>query len=392
LDRISRATARLLAVLVCGASLTLAAAAEPLKIGLIASITGPGASEGKEAVDGAMLAAAQANTRGKVVDVLRMDDASQSKYTVSIFRRLADEHKVLAIVGPTLFTGALSVDPVAGEVKMPTLSLELNASGAKNLLRLGTTEGHLIEAARAFAAESLKARKVAALGFADVLSQGTEMQGLFSGLSLRSKVEATEGDLPKDGPLAIGDVDAVLVRAGAFSDPIKAFRQVHDKINKPIVATSLRGLGPFGTATDENAFVVSVNDEATAEGKAFYADFKKAYGYRPSLGVAARSFTAVQMLIQVAAKGARTREDIAKGLAATTFRTLFGDIQVGQGETCSPIPLSIRRLDAERTLVASSGGQECKCGERGCCDSCCTKQNIKCKDENDCQAAKVRVL
>lgn len=98
-------------------------AAKPvLKIGLIQSLTGIGAEDGKTALQAATLAAEDLNMNGTPqVTLLVEDDATDPKKTVTAFRKLMTEHVDL-IVGATWSFTTNSIVPLAGQNKVSLLS------------------------------------------------------------------------------------------------------------------------------------------------------------------------------------------------------------------------------------------------------------------------------
>jgi branched-chain amino acid transport system substrate-binding protein len=103
-----------------------AAQAAPIKVGVILSITGPGAS----------LAGPQRNTiallpkdvAGHAIEYIVLDDASDSTKAVADARKLIDEEKVDALIGSSITPSSLAMIDVAAEKKVPMISLAASVS------------------------------------------------------------------------------------------------------------------------------------------------------------------------------------------------------------------------------------------------------------------------
>jgi branched-chain amino acid transport system substrate-binding protein len=103
-----------------------AAQAAPIKVGVILSVTGPGAS----------LAGPQRNTiallpkdvAGHAIEYIVLDDASDSTKAVADARKLIDEEKVDALIGSSITPSSLAMIDVAAEKKVPMISLAASVS------------------------------------------------------------------------------------------------------------------------------------------------------------------------------------------------------------------------------------------------------------------------
>lgn len=92
-------------------------AAAQIKIGAIISVTGPTAAMGvgyKNAFD-----TFPTEIAGKSVTYIIRDDAADASAAVSITQRMIEEDHVDAIIGPSLTSSALAVEPIANAAKLP---------------------------------------------------------------------------------------------------------------------------------------------------------------------------------------------------------------------------------------------------------------------------------
>lgn len=117
-------------VLALGAGLAVAQQAAPLKIGVVVSATGPGASLGIPERNTLLILEEQVNRKGGVggrpVQLVIIDDASDTTQAVRAARKLIQEDQVLAIIGTTTTPATLGmIDPLA-EAGVPNISLAAN--------------------------------------------------------------------------------------------------------------------------------------------------------------------------------------------------------------------------------------------------------------------------
>ena len=92
-------------------------AAEPIRIGYIATLTGEGATWGQHEHDGALLAIKEINARGGVLgrplELVCYDVKGKPEEGVSAIRRLIYEDKVVAIGGCNYSGIQIAVAPIA---------------------------------------------------------------------------------------------------------------------------------------------------------------------------------------------------------------------------------------------------------------------------------------
>jgi branched-chain amino acid transport system substrate-binding protein len=121
----------LLALLAFLTTLGPAAAQEPYRIGAIFSITGPGSSLGIPERDTALMLEADINARGGVrgpdgtrrpLKIVIYDDASDETKAVLAAKKLIDEDRVTAIVGPTLSGTSLAILDTVQQARVPLVS------------------------------------------------------------------------------------------------------------------------------------------------------------------------------------------------------------------------------------------------------------------------------
>lgn len=136
----SRFKSRLLQGLVAATVLGLAPASaqEVISIGLAQSVTGGSpALYGIEQKNAAELVIDEANAAkllgNKKLQLIHLDDGADRGQTVNIFQRLIGRDKVVAIIGPTLSTGAFAADPIAQKAGVTVIAASNTASGITDI-------------------------------------------------------------------------------------------------------------------------------------------------------------------------------------------------------------------------------------------------------------------
>ena len=101
-------------------------AAEPIKIGYMATLTGEGATWGQHERDGALLAIKEINAKGGVLgrplELICYDVKGKPEEAVNAIRRLIHEDKVVA-VGGTNYSGIqIAIAPIADKEQVPVIA------------------------------------------------------------------------------------------------------------------------------------------------------------------------------------------------------------------------------------------------------------------------------
>jgi branched-chain amino acid transport system substrate-binding protein len=122
-----RVLAKAILGLAAGALCGLAAqAAEPIRIGVVLSTSGPAASFGIPERDALVLAAEHVNATGGVngrkIELFHYDDKTNPTEAARGVTQLVNNNKVVAIIGPGTGGGALAAGPVAERLQVPLLA------------------------------------------------------------------------------------------------------------------------------------------------------------------------------------------------------------------------------------------------------------------------------
>ena len=113
---------KIAAGLVLALGLTTAAeAAEPVRIGVVISETGPGASLGIP--EGRSIRLLPRDLAGTPVEWIVLDDGSDTTRAVSNMRKLVADNRVDAVIGSTVTPASIAMVEVAAELRVPMISL-----------------------------------------------------------------------------------------------------------------------------------------------------------------------------------------------------------------------------------------------------------------------------
>ena len=113
---------------VCGVLLLAgcASAAEPIKIGYLATLTGEGATWGQHESDGAKLAVKEINEKGgllgRPVELIVYDVKGRPEDAINALRRLVYEDKVVAVGGSNYSSIQLAIAPIVDKEKVPVVA------------------------------------------------------------------------------------------------------------------------------------------------------------------------------------------------------------------------------------------------------------------------------
>lgn len=153
------------------AAATTAPAAGTIKIGVAFALSGPAAVYGTVQRNGVQLAEEEINKSGVAgakIQLVIEDDAGTPEQGINVFKKLINQDKVAAIIGPTLSNVAQSADPEAQRAKVPVLGVSNTAPKGitdigEYIFRDSLTEGQVIPQTVKAAKAKLNLKKVAVL-------------------------------------------------------------------------------------------------------------------------------------------------------------------------------------------------------------------------------------
>src|SRR6516164_8100087 len=116
---------RILLAAVLSTSSCFGRAAEPLKIGMVASLTGSAAEVGRYRIQGAKLATEEVNKTGGVlgrpIELVIEDDQTTNPGVVLAFSKLAGDKDIPAFIGPTFSTAIHAIAPDIQRLGKPVM-------------------------------------------------------------------------------------------------------------------------------------------------------------------------------------------------------------------------------------------------------------------------------
>jgi branched-chain amino acid transport system substrate-binding protein len=149
-----------------------ASAETVVKIGAALSLTGNAAAYGAQQKAGVLLAVDELNQSGKLkgfsLEAVIEDDGTNPQQGISVFERLINRDKVVAILGPTLSTLAEAADPRAQAMSTPVVAVSNTKPNAITTIgdwiwRVSLTEAQVIPSAIANAQKKVGFKTAALL-------------------------------------------------------------------------------------------------------------------------------------------------------------------------------------------------------------------------------------
>ena len=119
--------------LLIGATLSSAALAADIKLGVAEALTGPAAKYGVAIKNGFTRASEEINAKGGVngdkLALVIEDEQGKKEEAINVFKKLIFQDKVLAVFGPTLSNSAFAADPIANAAKVVVFGTSNTADG-----------------------------------------------------------------------------------------------------------------------------------------------------------------------------------------------------------------------------------------------------------------------
>jgi branched-chain amino acid transport system substrate-binding protein len=320
------------------------AAAAPVKIGFVNSVTGPEAPIGEALTNGVDLALDDLKRKGIDLQVIRQDDTGKPAVAMSALEQLATGDEVAAVVGPYSSAPANAIARLAQQYKVPLLvpvasKEEITKQGYDWVFRL-CAPAHdyadtLIDAALAFGKPRTIAFVYEATDFGTSVSSLGKAYAQAKGL----RVVADEG-YQKGAPdyrsmlTKIKALDPDLVFMVSYvADAVLLMRQSREVGLRP--RAFLGGGAGFDTAQfqgehDVSNGVFSVTQWTPDTGWSGAADFaaryEKRFGKRPTYH-AATAYEAMMIMGQTVARTGPDRKKIRDALASGTWTGIMGSVR-----------------------------------------------------------------
>ncbi len=337
-----------IAILPVALSLALAvpgrAAAAPVKVGFVNSVTGPEAPIGEALTNGVDLAMDDLKKKGVEIQLLRQDDGGKPQVAMSALEQLASGDDVVAVVGPYASAPANAIAKLAEQYKVPLLipvasKEDITRQGYQWVFRLNAPAHNyaddLIDAALAFGKPKTIAfiyestdfgTSVATLGKAYAQQKGLKIVGDEAYQKGAADYRSTLTKLRAANP------DLVLM-VSYVADAVLLMRQSREVGLKPMAF--LGGGAGFDTTQFQNEKDISndvycVTQWTPDNGAPGSADFAKRYearfGKRPTYH-AATAYEAMMIMGDAVQKAGGDRKKIRDLLASGSWTGIMGSVK-----------------------------------------------------------------
>ena len=331
-----------------------------IRIGVIASLSGPAAeNSGRATTEAANLAVQQVNAEGGLlvgdvryqVRLIFGDDENNAQTAVDVARRLIFQERVVALVGPQFSSNAIPVASVAEEARLPMISpISTNpqtTAGKQYVFRVGFVDEVQGQVMAQFARDEFAATTAAVLydiasDYNRGMAETFQRQFTANGGSIVAFEAYTSGATdfrPALQRIAASNPD-VLFLPNYSADSIAQANQAREGgMTLPLLgsdgwtATSVAPVPAFEGAFFTQHWHPAVENPASA---AFLRDYTAAYAHEP-LVTAALTYDAFSLLFAAMEReGSVTPEAIERGLASTAdFAGVSG--RIGYAGTGDPI-------------------------------------------------------
>jgi branched-chain amino acid transport system substrate-binding protein len=290
---------------------------EPIKIGAVLSVTGPGAGLGLAERSGAQLAEKLINDKGGIkgrpLKLLVEDDGSKADIAKSKAESLVFAEKVKAIVGPSLTASTGAVAAITNAEQIPQLAvtglgppIELTYKSLYHVMPPQTLNA---KAMLEYSTKALKAKKVGVLhdsGYGQLVTNALQAQAGAYGVEFVSveKFEVGATDVSTQAAKVRAANPEVLFIIATNPVPFRNARQM--RIEQPIVSAIgsssyqyVNGMGEFGHDIVFPEFVIG--EDPLPHQTDFVNLYKKTYNALPK-NYEAAGFDAVNALARALEK------------------------------------------------------------------------------------------
>ncbi|MDL2263994.1 ABC transporter substrate-binding protein [Synergistaceae bacterium OttesenSCG-928-I11] len=319
--------------LLCGSAF----AADTIKIGLLAPLTGFAAADGFSVLESVKLAVEKVNSTGgvlgKQVELVYYDDAADAKQSVPLAHKLIGQDKIVAFVAGSYSMPSRAVAPIFDEEEIPLVAayaLHPDLTNGEYCFRngfLGTTEGRV---AAYTALELFKAKKVSLItsdnDFGQTLSEGftgyLKKVGREADLVLHQTYPGSEKDFKVYLSKIKDAAPDVVFFSGYYFQTGPGLKQA-----KEMGITNIRFIGEQGADSPKtpeiagdaaDGFVILTNldrDDKRANVQEFLKDYRERHKIEPDM-VGASAYDAFMIIIDAikrseSTEGKKIRDAIA---------------------------------------------------------------------------------
>jgi branched-chain amino acid transport system substrate-binding protein len=292
-----------------------AQAADPIKVGMVAPLTGPGAESGRFAIQGAKLAVEEVNKAGgvlgRLLELVIEDDQTTNPGVVLAFSKLAGDAQLAAFLGPIRSTQVHAMAPDVLKLGKPVMiggtDPQLTHMGNPWLFRfrpndiysarviadygakvLGKKKWAIVHSTDAFGTNGMKnlVESLKAVGIEPVLVQGYPNNSQdFTPVALAVK---------QSGADVMGTYMTFEPDLGIFAKQLRQLGVTLTWVGSPsaVTTTALKLAGP---ALYGSYAVVDFNKDSAPAAKEFAAKYEGAYKSAPDI-FASWTYDAVRVL------------------------------------------------------------------------------------------------
>ena len=304
-------------------SATTAAASKPdIKVGVVLSLTGVGNAYGPVQKNGVELAAERINAAGGAngaqIKLVIEDDQSSPDGGITAFKKLVQQDRVAAILGPTLSGTAVAADPVAQSAQTPVIAISNTGDGIVGkcdygpcdyVFRVSLGESTAIPVTVKTAKAKL-ALKAVVLMYAQDDKFSSDGFAIFkkaltaNGITIKKEIAYSKTDVDLSGPVtqALAENPDAIVNSSLAGPAIKILQEVGKRkpglpviggngFNTPAIAASA-GAAAEGAISGAAWYL----DNPSAENKDFVAAYKAKYSKDPDQ-FAAQAYSGLYVLL-----------------------------------------------------------------------------------------------
>jgi branched-chain amino acid transport system substrate-binding protein len=356
----------IITALVTGFTAIGASAAENIKIGEFASLTGKEATYGQTVHKGTVLAIEETNAAGGVLgrklELLTEDDQSKPGESATVVKKLISREKVVAILGELTSGRTLEAAPIAQQARIPLVSpgataVEVTAKG-NYIFRVCFIDEFQGTVMAKFALDTLKVRRVA------LLSSVSSAQSVGLSKFFRERITSGGGTVALEQKYGEGDKDfraqltaikAAAVEAifipGYYAEAALISRQARDLgITVPLLGIdgweSSQLISVGGAAVEGAYFSTHYSPENKSSAVVAFNQRFRARWNEDSNALSALAYDAAMLLIDAMKRagstdGAKIRDALAatKNYAAVTGNITFDALR---NPTKSAVVLTVK--------------------------------------------------
>lgn len=327
---------------------------EALRIGADLELSGTLADYGNSELEGVQLAVKLANENGGAlgqdIELVKLDNLSDTAEAQSVFIKLADVEKITAVVSPATSGATAAVYPLADEFNVPTVGASATADGItqdangnvyQNAFRVCFLDSYQGVAMAKFALNNLNAKKAVVFGdsssdYAKGLTENFVATYKANGGTIVAQESYVAGDKDFNGALTkIAQLDYdVLYIPGYYSEAGLIIKQARALgIDCPIVGAdgfdSPSLLDVAGASVLNDVYFTTAYTTVTTDPTilSFVEAYRAEYNKEPDM-FAALAFDTANLIIDATKRaGSNDKDKVREALIATSnFKGVTGSI------------------------------------------------------------------